>query len=130
VKKLVAVVQGSYYVATGLWPLLDMASFEAVSGPKTDDWLVKTVGVLVTVIGSVLLYAGLKSQLGGPIRVLAIASAAGLAAIDFFYAMRGVIWPIYMLDGVGEVVLIALWLLAISRDRAPTPTPARQPQTR
>jgi hypothetical protein len=129
-KKLVAILQGSYYVATGLWPLLNMASFEAVSGPKTDDWLVKTVGVLVTIIGSVLIYAGLRAQIGLPIGLLAIASAAGLAGIDFFYAMRGVIWPIYMLDGVGEVVLIVLWLLAISRDRAPTPTPARQPPTR
>jgi hypothetical protein len=128
-KKLVAILQGSYYVATGLWPLLDMASFEAVAGPKTDDWLVTTVGVLVTVIGTVLLYAGLKAQVDGPIRVLAIASAAGLAGIDFFYAMRGVIWAIYMLDGVGEVVLVVLWLLAISRDRAPTPTRVRQRPT-
>jgi len=129
-KKLVAVVQGSYYIATGLWPLLNMASFEAVSGPKTDDWLVKTVGVLVIVIGLVLVYAGLRGQIGGPIRLLAVASAAGLAGIDFFYAMRGVIWPIYMLDGVGEIVLIGLWMLAISRDRAPIATRAKQPLTR
>ena len=33
--------QGALYVVTGVWPLLHMASFEAVTGPKTDDWLVR-----------------------------------------------------------------------------------------
>ncbi len=128
-KKLVAILQGSYYVATGLWPLLSMASFEAVSGPKTDDWLVTTVGVLVIVIGSVLLWAGLTNQIVAPVALLAIASAAGLAGLDFFYAMRGVIWAIYMLDGVAEVVLIVLWGIATSRDRVSLKTAVRQPQT-
>jgi hypothetical protein len=36
--------QAGYYCLTGVWPLLHMASFEAVTGPKVDDWLVKMVG--------------------------------------------------------------------------------------
>jgi hypothetical protein len=43
-----AVTQGVYYVATGIWPLLDIESFERITGPKADRWLVKTVGALVT----------------------------------------------------------------------------------
>lgn len=39
--------QGIYYVASGLWPLLHMRSFEAVTGPKRDKWLVNTVGALI-----------------------------------------------------------------------------------
>ena len=128
-KKLVAIVQGGYYLAAGLWPLLSMATFEAVSGPKTDDWLVKTVGVLVTVIGFVLMWAGFLNQVNAAVGVLAIGIAAGLAAVDFLYAMQGIIWPIYMLDGVAEVVLIALWALAISRDRASTRTAVKRPLT-
>ena len=37
-------VQGSYYLVTGLWPLVHLASFEAITGPKVDaggaagDW--------------------------------------------------------------------------------------------
>lgn len=32
-----------------LWPLLHMRSFEAVLGPKTDRWLVRTVaGLMLT----------------------------------------------------------------------------------
>jgi len=46
------VAQGVYFLLTGIWPLLSMRTFEAVTGPKVDRWLVKTVGVLVAVIGS------------------------------------------------------------------------------
>ncbi len=46
-----ASLQGIYYVATGLWPILNMRSFEMVTGPKRDKWLVKTVGALITAIG-------------------------------------------------------------------------------
>src|SRR4051812_31621926 len=38
--------QGIYYLLTGVWPLVGMATFEFVSGTKTDKWLVNTVGVL------------------------------------------------------------------------------------
>jgi hypothetical protein len=123
-KSLVAGAQGIYYIATGLWPLLSLTTFELVSGPKTDDWLVVTVGVLITVIGLVLLAAAIKNETNAPVRILAIGSAAGLAAIDFFYAMTGVIWPIYMLDGVGELALIVVWAIAIHRDRVSTLTNA------
>ena len=56
-----ALLQGIFYVATGVWPLIDIVSFQVVTGPKTDLWLVKTVGVLVTVIG--LGYVGLPLAL-------------------------------------------------------------------
>ena len=115
--RVVAAVQGVYYAATGIWPLMSIYSFETVSGPKTDDWLVRTVAVLVLVVGFVLLSAAIKHDLGTPVRILAIGSAGGLAFIDFYYAMRGVIWPVYMLDGIGEVALIVLWAIALTRDR-------------
>jgi hypothetical protein len=115
--RVVATLQGAYYVATGLWPLFSMGTFEAVSGPKTDDWLVHTVGVLVSVIGVVLLSAAVTGQLGAPLRLLAIGTAASLASLEFIYSLQGVIWPIYMLDAVGELVLIVLWAVALVRDR-------------
>ena len=115
--RLVAAVHGAYYIATGIWPLMNMHSFEFVSGPKTDDWLVRTVAVLVLVVGLVLLSAAIKRDIGVPVRLLALGSAGGLAFIAFFYAMRGIIWPVYLLDGIGELGLIALWVIALTRDR-------------
>ena len=62
---ILALVQGAFYAATGLWALVDLGSFMAVTGPKTDHWLVKTVGILVTVIrthGSTYRRAGAKRR--------------------------------------------------------------------
>src|SRR5439155_14802188 len=72
--------QGAYYAATGLWPLLHMRSFEAVTGPKREDWLVKTVGVLVTAIAGTLLVAGRRRRVPSEVALLAVSSAVGLGA--------------------------------------------------
>ena len=56
-------VQSGYYVATGVWPLLNRPSFEAMTGRKVDFWLVQTVGVTVDAIGAGL---ALSAQRDGP----------------------------------------------------------------
>jgi hypothetical protein len=104
--------QGAYYLATGLWPLLSIRTFQAVTGPKMDRWLVKTVGVLIAVIGTVLILAGIRHEFGLEIVVLAFGSAIGLTGIDVWYVARKVIAPIYLLDAVAELTLIALWIVA------------------
>lgn len=119
--RLVALVQGIVYVLTGVWPLVHMASFLAVTGPKTDLWLVNTVGVLVAVIGAVLLTAVGRGLPRIEIRLLGAASAAALAAIDIYYVTAGVIWPIYLADAVFEIVLAAAWgILSMVIGRAET----------
>jgi len=112
---LVLLPQGLYYFATGVWPLVHMDSFLAVTGPKTDLWLVRTVGVLVGVIGLVLLLAGFRRRTGAETRLLALGSALGLMAIDLIYVTLGVISPVYLLDAAAEGVLIAGWALFMSR---------------
>jgi hypothetical protein len=109
--RLLALLQGVYYAAAGLWPLLHMPSFLWVTGPKEDLWLVNTVGVLVCVVGAVVLMAGLRNAVTVEIRVLAAGAAGGLGAIDFYYGLTGRIWPVYLLDGVGEAILVLLWIL-------------------
>ena len=42
-----ALAQGAYYLLTGVWPLVSIGTFQRLTGPKADRWLVKTVGVLV-----------------------------------------------------------------------------------
>lgn len=128
--RLVCLIQGLYYLLTGLWPLVHMESFLTVTGPKTDLWLVDTVAVLVTVIAAVLLFAAARHQVTSAIRLLAIGSAVSLTIIEGFYALRGVIWSVYLLDAVLEIVLIALWAIALVRTRHVTtavrhPHPAR-----
>lgn len=82
-----------------------------MTGPKTDRWLVKTVGVLVSVIGGVLVLAGRRRRVEPEPAVLAAGSALGLAAIDTVDAARGRISKVYLLDAVSEVALVAAWAL-------------------
>ena len=109
--RTLARLQGLYFLATGVWPLVSMRTFEAVTGPKADKWLVKTVGVLVSVIGAVLVLAGRRGAAAAPEpALLATGSAAGLAAIDVIYVANWTIDRIYLIDAAAEALLIALWV--------------------
>ncbi|HKY33204.1 MAG TPA: hypothetical protein VJV23_11755 [Candidatus Polarisedimenticolia bacterium] len=106
--RLLLALQGIYYLLTGIWPLVDIASFQAVTGPKQDLWLVRTVGVLVAVIGGSLLAAARGCQEpGAAVLLLAAGSALGLAAIDVRYALTGVISPVYLADAAAELGIAA-----------------------
>lgn len=104
-------LQAVYYATTGVWPLAGIRSFQAVTGPKTDLWLVKTVGVLVLVIGSAIALAGYRRRVTPEIRLLGMGSAAALAAIDAYYVARGRIARIYLADAVANLGIIAAWAL-------------------
>lgn len=45
--RLLIISQATYIFLTALWPLVHLESFMAVTGYKTDVWLVKTVGALL-----------------------------------------------------------------------------------
>ena len=109
-----ALAQGVYFLISGVWPLLSIRTFMRVTGPKLDLWLVKTVGVLVAVIGAVLILAGVRDAVTAEVATLAVGCAAGLAAIDTYYVSTNIIAPVYLLDAVAESLLIALWLLALA----------------
>jgi hypothetical protein len=107
----VAVLQGLYFLSTGIWPLVSMDTFLLVTGPKTDLWLVETVGLLVASVGLALLVAAWRG-LSPEAVTLAVATALALAGIDVLYVSRRVIPPVYMLDALAEVVLLAGWMMA------------------
>jgi hypothetical protein len=115
-------VQGVYCLVTGVWPLVSIETFQMVTGRKTDHlvtgsesdhWLVNTVGVLVTANAVVFLAAALRKQVSIDVAILAIASAAGLTAIDTVYVFRGTISPVYLVDAALEVVLAVCWLASL-----------------
>jgi len=112
----VAIVQGAWFAATGVWPLLSMESFEAATGAKADRRLAKTVGGLVAVIGGALVSAGLRRRVTPEIAGLGAGAAAVLAGIDVVYSARRTISPVYLGDAAAEAVLIAGWASA-ARER-------------
>ena len=121
--RTVAMVQAAYFLLTGLWPILNVDSFQAVTGNKFDLWVVYTVGALVSIIGSTLLLAGLNRRLTTEIAFLAIASAAALAAIDVIFVVRGVISWVYLVDAAAEIGLIVWWSAALRQLLRPGPPP-------
>jgi hypothetical protein len=112
-----AEAQGAFYVMSGLWPVMHLRSFYAVTGPKTDGWLVQTVGLLLAVVGAVLAVAAWRRRLTPEWRWLAIGIALSLAAVDVVFVARTVIPPIYLADAAGEVVIAAAWWAAARLDR-------------
>jgi hypothetical protein len=99
------------------WPLLDRQSFERVTGAKRDYWLAQTVGVLVTCIGGTLVLAERLDRVSRELRLLAGASAGGLAAVDLVFAVRGRISKVYLLDAAIETPFLAQ-LAALRPDRS------------
>jgi hypothetical protein len=99
--------QAGYYAVTGIWPLIHLPSFEAVTGPKTDDWLVHMVGLLAAAIGVPLGMAAMRDRCRVPeVVVLAVTSALAFAAIDLWYGITGRISRIYLADAVVQLGLI------------------------
>jgi hypothetical protein len=110
----VALAQGAYFVATGVWPLVSLRTFMAVTGPKADGWLVKTFGLLVAAVGVALLTAAARGGVSPEGAVLAVGSVAALAAADVYYVAAGRISRVYLLDAVAEALLIAAWAVALA----------------
>jgi hypothetical protein len=111
VRHRLALLHGAYYLITGAWPLLSMRTFQWVTGPKVDRWLVRMVGILAAVIGGALVRDGLgRDASRRPDVGLAVASAVGFTAVDVVYVARGRISRVYLLDAVMELGLVVAWL--------------------
>ena len=97
--------QALFYMATGIWPIVHLRSFMAVTGPKRDTWLVKTFGALTASLGAAMLpRAGADRGTQGQ---LAVGTALTLAACDVVFVLRRRISPIYLADAAVELALAA-----------------------
>jgi len=95
---------GLYYIGTGLWPILHLPSFVAVTGPKHDTWLVQVFGAFIAAVG----FSAILHRNAGPASAgVGLSTALVLAAGDVFFVARRRIAPTYLLDAVVEVVLAA-----------------------
>ena len=125
-----ALVQGVYFMLTGIWPVVHLSSFLAVTGHKTDTWLVQTLGLLIFVVGAALCVAAYRREKSAEIAVLALGSAAALAGVDVYFVFNRTISAVYLLDAVLEVAIIFVWLYAWygeARDLARATPPASVP---
>ena len=99
--------QGTYYLVTGIWPLLDRRTFEAVTGRKRDRWLVRTVGILAIAFGGLILRSAAQPR---PDPVPGLSGAAAFGTASLWYWARGRINDAYLLDGLAEATMVGAWL--------------------
>ncbi len=110
----ISMLQGIFYLGTGLWPIVHLTSFERVTGPKVDKWLVKTTGGLIAVIGATLFSGGRNGVRSTSPPLLGVTSALALAAADLVYVAKRRIPPVYAADAVLELAVAAGWLRALA----------------
>ena len=103
--------QAIYFFTTGVWPLLNIKSFEAVTSPKTDKWLVKTVALMIVAVSITIGVGVYRGRLSLEIGLLAICCSTFLTIIDVMYSLKGVISKIYLADALPEIFLIFSWLV-------------------
>jgi len=103
--------QGLFYVVTGLWPVLHFRSFEKVTGPKVDKWLVRTFGGLVAAVGATLIAGAFERRRSRALAILGIGSAMALGTADVWFSLRGRISKVYLGDAAAEGAIAAAWAL-------------------
>lgn len=103
--------QAGYYILTGLWPLASRRAFEAVTGRKTDWWLVQMVGLLAAAIGVTIAAGTRDDPVPESVRTLAVLSALSFAGIDVVHSLRKRISKIYLADAAVELALITRLVL-------------------
>jgi hypothetical protein len=127
--KLVVRAQAVYYGASGAWAILHRPSFEAVSGSKTDYWLVRTVGALTAATAGALALGARSDHLSDETYALALSTAGAFATIDACYAARGTISRVYWLDFIVQASIISQLVTRLRRPPRPagSPCPAKPP---
>lgn len=110
--------QGAYFLVTGLWPLVWMDGFLAVTGPKEELWLVRTVGLLAAVVGLVLVMAGWRRTYVPEVAVLGAGGALAFLLVDLVGWVAGVLRWTYLLDAAVEGLILLAWALLAARGLA------------
>lgn len=105
---IISYVQILYFLLTAAWPFVHLESFLAVTGPKTDLWLVKTVALLL--LPYILLIVYIEKIKNSPFIMLSIIlGSLGLAGIDLYYYVKGIIRWVYLIDFALELIFIIYW---------------------
>jgi len=105
VLRTIFLLQGAYFIITGIWPVLGMESFLLATGPKQDTWLVEMVGLLSASIGLTYIVAALRN--GRLPFVLGYAAAVSFLFMDVVYVAKDVIARVYLIDAFVQLAFIA-----------------------
>lgn len=97
----------AYYVVTGAWAVLDRTSFERVTGPKHDYWLVRLVGGLAVAVGASLGAAVVTGRRSRDDTTLAFATSLAFVVADVHAART--VSRVYLGDVVVHAIFLPAW---------------------
>lgn len=106
-------IQGFYFLITGIWPLVSIETFLAITGPKEDVWLIHVIGLLIIAIGSSMLTATRDKRRNLSTLILGLLSSFGLFLADVVFHYKGIISEVYLLDAVVEFGFFVFWVWLI-----------------
>ncbi|HEX2935014.1 MAG TPA: hypothetical protein VHO72_06640 [Bacteroidales bacterium] len=108
--KHVATVQGIYYFVTGAWALFHARSFMYITGPKTDIWLLRLVGILTIAISLLLFVTAKKRKLSLESIVVILFGGFSYLTIDVIYSLAGRISFVYLYDALIQLIFLSIWV--------------------
>jgi len=108
----VAAAHIAYWLFGAVWPLADIKSFERVTGHKREDWLVRTVAFLMLSVVASLATMSRTRRDDEAMRVLGATSAGALGGVAIIGSLVRRISPLYIIDGLVDLSLVAAWLSA------------------
>lgn len=131
----VSLAQGIWYVAAGVWPLVDARSFQDVTGPKTDVWLARSCGMMLALVGAALVFARVRRRIGAEMVFLGLGAALALAFADVLVATSAAGTNAYLVDAAMQLVFAGVWAFGRGGDRRrlrvitwnPGPSRSRRP---
>lgn len=116
---LLELLQGFYYVGLGLWPVIHATSFQRYTGglDSHDLWQLRTLGLVLAVVGVALLYAVRRRSVAPEAIIVAGGVAAVMAVMDLVNITVKTYPPIYCIDCLIEIGFVYGWINAV---RSPT----------
>ena len=106
--------QATYYLVTGPWPVAHFRSFERITGPKPDRFVVESAGMLFAASGCALAVGASSGGRDRAARVLSVAVPLLSAVVTLRH--RPQLRAVYLVDAVTQCGL-AVWA-AVSRGRS------------
>jgi hypothetical protein len=113
---MLAGAHAGYLIATGVWPIVHRRSFERVTGPKRDFWLVRVVGGLVAVAGLSLGVAVVRGHRSREAQAVAAGSAVVFSVADVWAGKNQS--RIYFADVPAQALFAPAWFVSWSERNA------------
>lgn len=108
-----ALAQGFFAVVLGLWPVVNLPSFEAVAGKAPDHWSLITAALLFAAIGLSLFISAVRRDVTIEVFLLGLLTALSRAGADIFFYITAHLPAVHLLDAVAEMLFVALWCFAL-----------------